>query len=357
MPQVDSPFGQVYQVAVKKLKVDGFDAKEIENYFNKEKKTLRFMKDAHHEHLVEAIAVYEKGTEETDKYFVFPWATGGNLRGFWSDKAHSMGGAAFIPWALHQMRGLSCGLSKLHEHGTRHGDIKPENILIFPTDGNSKASSAMGTLVLADVGIAKFHGDNTKMRRDLGYPTTNKAGTLRYEPPEMEVRRDKIFSRKIDAWSMGCVLLEFVIWLLQGSPGQNRFNKELKETEPRLERFWDSDKNKNPCIHPVAQNWIEKLRQSATKPSALGDLLDLVELRLLVGDVDSRADSQEMYKKLREIENKCLNDPSYSRDQRSTMLTGPRETMMEVDREDFYPISQRVSRSRSLNIENMTDIE
>lgn len=334
-------------MAVKKLRKEGVPPDDLENYFNKEKKTLKFMRKLHHEHLVEAIAVYEKGTVEKDKYFVFPWATGGNLRSFWRERNHSTDEPRLMDWILHQVTGLADGLAKLHKGGFRHGDIKPENILLFLGDNGTKRP-ALGTLVLADVGIAKFHADHTSTRRRADYVTTNKYGTFRYEPPEIEMQindtetqEKRNVSRKVDAWSMGCVLLEFVIWLLRGSQGQKDFDNELLKTEPKQDRFWIRE-NDIPQIHPVAGRWIKKLLQSTDQTPALKALLNLVKGQLLVWPENSRAGSAEMHSMLLDINKKSLDDPSYMWDSTSTILIDRREMTADIANEDFVHRSQQV---------------
>ena len=226
------------------------------------------------------------------------------------------------------------------------GDIKPENFLIFTRDSNEQELLAPGILVLADVGIAKFHNEQTFTRRQNGDPTINKSGTRRYEPPEMERQEGqiRILSRKVDTWSMGCVPLELVIWLLRGNQGQNRFNQDLLEKEPQIDRFWHLNRLKCPRPHPVVKRWIKELLRSVGKPSALKDLLVLVEERLLVGPEKSRADCEQTRFELLKIEQKCLVDPSYLWDHTSTTLIGRRGTMTdsELPSENVYRISQQV---------------
>jgi serine/threonine protein kinase len=199
-------FGHVYQAAVKRLRIGDGSPEDVEDCIKKATETMRSMKSLDHEHLIEAIAVYEKGAKSPERYFMFPWADRGNLRDFWRENDRSKHKLA---WALDQMKGLAHGLLKLHEQQNLHGDIKPQNILILFTQGDSQL-----TLVIADVGIAKFHADNPSMRRD-------KRGIPRYGPPEMELKQDETPSPKMDAWSMGCVLWEFVIWLVRGSQGHD----------------------------------------------------------------------------------------------------------------------------------------
>lgn len=145
-----------------------------------------------------------------------------------------------------------------------------------------------------------------------GEVTTNRSGRLRYAPPEIELSLPVTISRKYDSWSLGCVLLEFIIWLVRGSTGHARFKQELRAAGPMLNRFWDQDSNRVPVLHPVVGRWVnEELLRDLATVGALRDLLDLVARRLMDTSVDSGAYLQEFHESLQNIDHKCLSDPSY----------------------------------------------
>ncbi len=56
-----------------------------------------------------------------------------------------------------------------------------------------------------------------------------------YEPPEAEVGQNEPRSRRYDVWSMGCIYLEFAIWLLRGENGLQRFRRDLQS----VGKFYD----------------------------------------------------------------------------------------------------------------------
>lgn len=86
------------------------------------------------------------------------------------------------------------GLKDLHSHGYVHGDLKPANVLVFP----SKAVGELWELKLADFGISKE--PSTDSRSLFG-------GTREYMPWELLIRNEKI-GPAVDVWSLGCVVLE-----------------------------------------------------------------------------------------------------------------------------------------------------
>lgn len=335
---------KIHEVAVKQLHLDGATEPELNNYFTKETKTLETMRNLKHPHLIEAISAYRKGAK---RCFVFPWAHGGNLRELWRNHDISTHPQQVNQWAWQQFLGLSDGLDKLHASNTRHGDLKPENILNFGRGGKFE----LGPLVIADVGIAKFHAVETRQRLAKGFVTTNRNGTLRYEPPEIELYHPQAISRRFDSWSLGCVLLEFVIWLLRGSVGQARFHHE-RTAGGSSDRFWDQDSNRNPILHPVVERWISReLSGDLEAAPALQDLMDLVARQLLVASVDSRASVHEFCESLKGIHNKCSADPLYMWNGPDTLLTRRKGSTTEEFNDFVVPISQQVGPTARLELD------
>ncbi|ROV88658.1 hypothetical protein VMCG_10306 [Cytospora schulzeri] len=347
LPQVSHDSRLIHEVAVKQLNLEGATEKEISHFFDKETDTLKIMKKLKHAHLIEAISAYRKGP---NRYFVFPWAPGGNLRDLWNGDSGSTQQQVRL-WAWDQIRGLTDGLNRLHATNTRHGDLKPENILIFGGGGNSK----LGPLVIADVGIAKFHAVETRKRQVQGFVTTNKNGTLRYEPPEIELYKPQNISRRYDSWSLGCVLLEFVIWLLRGSAGQAQFYKE-RTAWPNHDRFWEQDRNRKPILNPVVERWInQELSGDLAAAPALGDLMKLVASHLLVAPLDKRASVHQFYESLKDIHKKCSADPLYLWNGPDIILTRRKDSAAEEANDFVVPISQQRTSTLVDKWETVTD--
>lgn len=300
---------------MKKLNERDSPGTNVSKFYVKERDTLEAMRRLNHPHLIKAIAAYKK---EFDRYFVFPWAQGGSLRDLWQTDASL--DENLISWAIDQMAGLSDGLMQLHHTdvrhanslrqlnrtGTRHGDLKPENILCFAS-GNS--SHHRGTLVLADVGLAKYHPEYT---RDRTKHTTTRYGTKIYEPPEMFTNQGHgVVSRKYDVWSLGCVFLEFTIWLLYGVKGLDSFSRTLFQ-EHKADGFWKNDPSQQPQIHPDVKTWTDKILTKDLKGhSALRDVVELIVEQLLVPDIEKRKTTRDFLPKLNDINRNCSNDRQY----------------------------------------------
>lgn len=155
---------------------------------------------------------------------LFPWAEW-DLAQYWEES--QVQGAAEILWVAEQCYGLADALSYIHEppgllnqggkqlYG-RHGDIKPENILWFKNSNGEM-------LVFADMGLTQVHKDSSRSN----IPGQGIPRTPGYRPPECDMAgREGYISRSFDIWTLGCVFLEFVVWILKGSEGISDFRNK-----------------------------------------------------------------------------------------------------------------------------------
>ncbi|KAI0474846.1 heterokaryon incompatibility protein-domain-containing protein [Xylaria cf. heliscus] len=363
-------------VAVKELKssLDDESGFDVETAFWLEVTTLDKLSRLSDKHLIRPISAFKWG--ET-YYIIFERADGGTLRDFWKKhgKAYLELNGIRIKKFLEQLHGLVEALCKLHNtnkqtttalarasmkkspqasssktlsknRGTvpsstqnadirseddenddkhwRHGDLKPENILVFEN------SSWLETLKIADFGLAKQHDFATAFRQG---PTSTRHTTLQYEAPEAVTNKEMPRSRLYDIWSMGCIILESVIWLLYGYEGLVEFYNENKDsngpkthtqqslyfttmTTEDSSRFIASVSNTaTHCIAKILANDPE-----CRQPTALRELLELVRDRLLVvsipGDPNPqdalyRATAKELHERVRNIVDEAENNSEY----------------------------------------------
>ncbi|KAK9424293.1 hypothetical protein SUNI508_13746 [Seiridium unicorne] len=266
-------------------------------------------------------AAFEKGER---RCFLFPWADGGNLRDFWEEMDRTYKRRPVPPgltsWALKQMCGLADALALLYTQNCRHGDLKPGNILHFK-DGSQK-----GRLVIADFGLAKFHILDTKIRNEKSSLFDR---TLRYEPPEMEEDNQTPRSRNYDIWSMGCILLEFSIWLVYGWEYLEKFT-----TTNVNEMFWEV-KDENYQIHRSVQAEISNILVDLKVDAAVKDVVKLVRDQLLVikpvnasePSVSTRATAQELLDALNALARRASIESSYLKGPVVPKRTGMGDTL------------------------------
>lgn len=247
-----------------------------------------------HKHIVTVKSIFTKGPRH---YFMFQWADGGSLRDLYKGDPRPNMTATLVAEVTGQLRGLFSALSELHhyrkdgsspqpgllavpgqDHGSyRHGDLKPENILIFKDD------TEVGVWKIADMGLAKHHVAAT---HDRG-PTSTLNATPSYEPPEVYTLPDAGRSRQYDCWSMGCIILELLVWLLYGPDALTNFIQSLNgDTGQRLP-YWEfvpSTNKKQARLRQIVLECISKIQNDpeCQQPTATRDLLRVVRDRLLV---------------------------------------------------------------------------
>ncbi|SPQ24631.1 1c852c8e-3c27-4064-b4f6-a4ad5c015261 [Thermothielavioides terrestris] len=241
---------------------------------------------------------------------MFEWADGGNLLNLWKTPNQPLT-PSLVKATIKQLLGLASALCAAHypQHGPtfRHGDLKPANILWFK-DGDS--SDGIGTLKIADWGLAKEHNILTVLRTNK---TSTEYGTRRYEPPEEETGLGvsigsltpgeqpvgKKRSRLYDIWAMGCITLEFIVWLLHGPDGLRRFNHEVRLGYSDGGPFYQTRVENGVTVarvHDVAVEWMNRMAKDPrcqVGRTALGDLLELVQTRLLVVAMPDRLGTSE----------------------------------------------------------------
>ena len=275
---------------------------------------LQKMNALQQEHIVRFLTAFRHGDEgKKSHYLMFEWADGGNLLSMWKTLAPPST-PKLVKAAVKQIMGLAHALCVAHYPKSgptfRHGDLKPANILWFRDHDDS---SGIGTLKIADWGLAKEQNTVTELRT---HNTSTEYGTRRYEPPEEDTglgvslqnllpkgqpvkKAGKRRSRLYDIWSMGCITLEFIVWMLDGHVGLRRFNKEVCSEYTECCPFYQTRMEngiKVARVHDAAVRWMERMAMDPrckVGETALGDLLELVQTRLLVVALPSRLGTSE----------------------------------------------------------------
>ncbi|KAL4908769.1 kinase-like domain-containing protein [Aspergillus multicolor] len=267
-----------------------------------------------HDHLINLLFSFTK----KDCHLVFPWADG-SLKNYWEIHPIPDYSRELLLWSVGQMAGIASGLASFHEftdprHGLtrfgRHGDIKAANILWF-RDPN--------ILKIADLGLASVRGrdsrSNVNPKSVVDSPT--------YSPPE--IQRGHAISRKWDIWSLGCLYLEFITYLVLGWPAIAEFvavRHERDSLYPELftDEFYTTDYN---SVKPAVLAWVKHLKRQARCSSLIHDILDLVMDKMILIDPNARMTSADVCKTLEDMLDRAKENDRYLLEHRSGVRIVP----------------------------------
>lgn len=147
---------------------------------------VRLVGELNHPHIARLL---DSGNSGWLVYYVMPFVDGPSLRDVL---------APHEPLPLPQVRAIAAdllgALAHAHAHGLVHRDVKPENIIISPTDG----------AILLDFGIARAMATSGADRLTM---TGMTLGTAAYMSPEQALGGEDLDQRS-DIYSLGCILFE-----------------------------------------------------------------------------------------------------------------------------------------------------
>ncbi|RSL93552.1 hypothetical protein CEP52_013205 [Fusarium oligoseptatum] len=317
--------------AIKKLK-----SRSLEKYKSEFNMLATFSK-TEDPHLVPLRAAYRL---RNACYFIFDWADT-DLSRYWTfTEPRPPFNKDTVIWVAKQCYGLANGLQTIHRYGSieqstyqssatdayetvpgrklygRHGDIKPQNILLFkdPEDPDGR-----GILRICDFGQAELHSAHSRSNR----PNTDVAISLFYRPPECDIKGGTI-SRSYDIWTIGCLYLEFVAWMLGGWSLVTIFARQRAGPDipwaPQLREhlFFDRlDEGRSAQVKPCVGDFIKWLRSHAKCTDFIHEFLDVIENELLVvetpgADGLKRLSCGPLATKLHKFHQKCLRVPGYA---------------------------------------------
>lgn len=139
-----------------------------------------------------------------------------------------------VQWITAQILGITAVVDLMHgEHQqtlsekkmyTRHGDLKLENILWFKSKTDPR-----GVFVIGDLGLADIHGEYSRSN----VPADKIAVTMAYRAPECDIKNATI-NRQYDIWTLGCVFLEMISWLLGDGTRSNDFKLHMQGTRAKM---------------------------------------------------------------------------------------------------------------------------
>ncbi|KAF5252188.1 hypothetical protein FANTH_2744 [Fusarium anthophilum] len=362
--------GAVHNYAVKKLLLDNRDSfrREVDAY---EKLKLA---QSPHPHIVPLLASYRIGGKY---HLIFPLARC-DLARYWRTDHMPIPSRQSTEWFASQMTGLAHALSAIHQgsggsqepgsyvYGV-HGDIKPANILCFGSDDSEPS------LALTDFGSSYFLTPKEKdIPKSLKY-------TPVYRAPEVDTTTGGI-TQAYDIWSLGCVFVEAMVWLLDGNAGIAELiaaRLDQKDNSPNRDAFFRVKFSKRggltATLKPGVQRVLMSLRENARTTPFLDDMLNLVMDGMLKIDMSQRMSAREIFDALTQMYMKMEDDPAYiqPRDSddvemafscntpyfapRSDSLTIPRFQVHTNQNAGHQRLDQRVDANYSTNLTTQSD--
>ncbi|CAE7186975.1 hypothetical protein P3342_008649 [Pyrenophora teres f. teres] len=195
-------------------------------------------------------------------------------------------------WKL--MFSMASALQQVHQTrqiGTQHlqgvhFDLKPDNIL-YTRNGQWK---------LCDFGFTKF----TNVRGSMKSRIYVDGGTRKYQAPESKYSSP--VNQPYDIWSMGCVMLELLVWI-HGDYGIYRASEKPQTTSNYTKRNCGRSGFHNGFgILPSIKGWFQRLKNRNTdEKSITRRTLDIVENHLLVIDPSHRFTAKQLQCRLAEF--------------------------------------------------------
>ena len=253
------------RIVRKTLKLEGLDASRSgssssDAKYENEDRILTLLRSLRHDNIVRLLASYTIEASTPSYNFLFPLADATLSQALESESRALWDGQFPSDYALfQQLYGLASAIQSLHGYVSAdgleligcHHDLKPQNILIDK-----------GKLLLADFGLSRVHPDDSK--------SSFKAGQGDYMAPECEpVDEDGAgfqkgtISRPSDIWSLGCVVLEILIYHTYGRQDVVQFRDLRRKHHEHLRgglryrapKFYSVGQKKSAAV----TEWLQRL--------------------------------------------------------------------------------------------------
>ena len=205
------------------------------------------------------------------------------------------------------LRDVASGIAEMHSRGVVHGDIKPQNVLVYYGDSN-----VFPSFRLSDLGSASMigHFDHDRC-------------TFLFRPPEgfSVVTPDAYDEKKFDAYSLGAVL--YFVMTYDPSSGRRGYlhhPRNVPEEEDKYNPRWTFDRRASEDAHGMGSivRAVENVVRPAGCPEDVFETMKkLLERdpskRLSVDDISSDPPREKNTRK------KTLQDILFARPQKSSV--------------------------------------
>ena len=276
----------------------------------------------------ENIAITKAGLEWGDSYSLFFDLAKGNLWEHFIENAVPTSTLEDKGKIFSQTIGLAGALAYLHgelylpETNEKlqcyHLDLKPQNILIYQTNGKEVWKiSDFGISQIKRISPKKNESEHhisfldnifksKKSREDPSSGVDNSRYGGTYSAPEAKEKSGTV-TRKSDVWSLACIITLVLTFILKQSSGIEEFQK-VRASDRSHDRFYDSkalkagSENKK-ILHPSVSNWLDTLKREASKRSKselkiTEKTADLLNGSMFLLDQDKRISAKDVEQRL-----------------------------------------------------------
>ncbi|KAI4215894.1 MAG: hypothetical protein LQ351_001882 [Letrouitia transgressa] len=268
-----------------------FKPRRNQSEYELELRNLSILRLLKHPNIVELLGSY---TYRGKHNFIFPFARCGTLADLLKTKRPSI--LQSNENMLLALAGLCSAVSATHNLFLEkdslsligcHHDLKPQNVLV---DG--------AVFLLADFGLSRFKSS------DEGSATTPKSAVGFYVAPECEdfgasedTDGTRIIGRSSDVWSLGCIMMEVLIYMKGGAESVKRFENErsYRVGAVTLHRFHHGLNEEEPAVVSRLENLKE---DASTRPERL--LANLIKQTLELNSI-ARPSAEEVERSMRFI--------------------------------------------------------
>ncbi|WQF89428.1 Putative protein kinase [Colletotrichum destructivum] len=285
----------------------------LEHLYSRSSRELRVLQELGRQdqkHLLRLLAAYDMAPKSY--HLVYP-CSDGNLHDFWEQFPEPKPDHSLISWLAEQAAGVASSLDFVLNQPTildvlgqssNHGrgvQVDPDNVLWF-RDKNTDENIAQGGILQ----IKDF---------DAEFGVTR--GT--YRSPEFDVAGEEI-SQAFEIWHLGCLLLLFILWYLEGHQALDEFShaqigdERVDEPLPASIFFTVSVENgtKVADLKPSVRNWIQRLHRHPECSLFLHNMVDYISNRLICIEPKERDKPSEVVKELTEMAERCKADRVYA---------------------------------------------
>lgn len=221
---------------------------------NHEQRILSFLNCLKHPNIVELLGSYTIGQTHN---LLFPLAHGdlGHFLTLPQQDLEQIGFGSTLDFLL-ALCGLASAVDALHSYELDdlaligcHHDLKPGNVLV-----------SNKTFLLADFGLSTFK------KPEQGSKTYFKMGNGYYFAPECEdlgadFKRSRI-NRASDIWSLGCIILETVVFMLNGAAANVQFKEDRRVVFDEWYVTYTFHYGKRP--NPGVERWLNTLSMESS---------------------------------------------------------------------------------------------